>query len=133
MTNIEKIRCKSDKLYSCIVDTESDTLDQVCSNVLLHIKKRFVGQMSPRLERTLLEVVNTNDRIAKHALLFFSLNEEKALQGIFLNDQDQYVPPQKFTDFVTRELPQLCEKLLNGSYTSLRSFTEDCRWIYMTL
>tara|TARA_B110000858_G_scaffold125494_1_gene143015 strand:+ start:2181 stop:2450 length:270 start_codon:yes stop_codon:yes gene_type:complete len=89
--------------------------------------------MSPRLERTLLEVVNTNDRIAKHALLFFSLNEEKALQGIFLNDQDQYVPPQKFTDFVTRELPQLCEKLLNGSYTSLRSFTEDCRWIYMTL
>jgi len=133
MTNIENIRCKSDKLYSCIVDTESDTLDQVCSNVLLHIKKRFVGQMSPRLERTLLEVVNTNDRIAKHALLFFSLNEEKALQGIFLNDQDQYVPPQKFTDFVTRELPQLCEKLLNGSYTSLRSFTEDCRWIYMTL
>lgn len=70
MTNIENIRCKSDKLYSCIVDTESDTLDQVCSNVLLHIKKRFVGQMSPRLERTLLEVVNTNDRIAKHALLF---------------------------------------------------------------
>jgi hypothetical protein len=133
MTNIENIRCKSDKLYSCIVDTESDTLDQVCSNVLLHIKKRFVGQMSPRLERTLLEVVNTNDRIAKHALLFFSLNEEKALQGIFLNDKDQYVPPQKFTDFVTRELPQLCEKLLNGSYTSLRSFTEDCRWIYMTL
>jgi len=133
MTNIEKIRCKSDKLYSCIVDTESDTLDQVCSNVLLHIEKKFVGQMSPRLERTLLEVVNTNDRIAKHALLFFSLNEAKELQEIFLSDDVQYVPPQKFTDFVTRELPQLCEKLLNGSYTSLRSFTEDCRWIYMTL
>ena len=133
MTNIEKIRCKSDKLYSCIVDTESDTLDQVCSNVLLHIEKKFVGQMSPRLERTLLEVVNTNDRIAKHALLFFSLNEAKELQEIFLSDDVQYVPPQKFTDFVTRELPQLCEKLLNGSYTSLRSFTEDCRWIYTTL
>jgi|TARA_B110000908_G_C9820505_1_gene256931 hypothetical protein len=133
MTNIEKIRCKSDKLYSCIVDTESDTLDQVCSDVLLHIEKKFVGQMSPRLERTLLEVVNTNDRIAKHALLFFSLNEAKELQEIFLSDDVQYVPPQKFTDFVTKELPQLCEKLLNGSYTSLRSFTEDCRWIYMTL
>jgi hypothetical protein len=133
MTNIEKIRCKSDKLYSCIVDTESDTLDQVCSDVLLHIEKKFVGQMSPRLERTLLEVVNTNDRIAKHALLFFSINEAKELQGIFLSDDVQYVPPQKFTDFVTKELPQLCEKLLNGSYTSLRSFTEDCRWIYMTL
>lgn len=133
MTIIEKNRCKSDKLYSCIIDTESDDLEQVCSKILSHLEKEFVDQMSPRLKRTLAEVITSNDRVAKHALLFFALNEEKALQTLFLSEAMQFVPPQKFTTFLIKELPKLCEKLLTGSFTSLRGFVEDCRWIYMTL
>jgi len=132
MTHIEKNRCKSDKLYSCLIDTESDNLEQVCSDILSHLEKKFTD-MSPRLSRTLAEVVNTNDRVAKHALLFFSLNEEKELQQLFLSETKQFVPPQKFTLFINNELPQLCEKLLIGSFTSLRGFVEDARWVYMTL
>jgi hypothetical protein len=131
--NVEKNRSKSDKMYRCIIDCKSSDLDQVCSNVISHLEKEFVGQMSPRLHRTLLEVINTNDRIAKHGLLFFALNEANELQNIFLCDQFQHVPPQKFLFFVNSELPKLVDKLLNGSFTSLRSFTEDCRWTYATL
>jgi len=130
---VEKVRCKSDKMYRCIIDCDSCELDQVCSKVLSHLEKEFVGEMSPRLQRTLSEVINTSDRIAKHGLLFFALNEEKEIQEIFLSDQFQHVPPQKFLFFVNSELPKLVEKLLNGSFTSLRSFTEDCRWTYGTL
>tara|TARA_B110000208_G_C11730817_1_gene416334 strand:- start:33 stop:452 length:420 start_codon:yes stop_codon:yes gene_type:complete len=133
MTHIEKNRCKSDKLYSCLIDTESDNLEQVCSDILIHLQNKFGGTMSPRLKRTLAEVVNTNDRVAKHAMLFFSLNEEKELQQLFLSETKQFVPPQKFTLFINNELPQLCEKLLIGSFTSLRGFVEDARWVYMTL
>jgi len=133
MTKIEKKRCKSDKIYRCIIDTESSDLSTICSNILVHLEKQFQDEMSPRLKRTLAETISTTDRVAKHALLFFALNEEKDLQKMFLSEQLHHVPPKKFTTFVQKELPTLCEKLLNGSFTSLRSFTEDCRWIYTTL
>jgi hypothetical protein len=133
MTKIENDRCKSDKIYRCIVDTESSDLSEICSIILSHLEKEYMGEMSPRLRRTLAETIKTNDRVAKHALLFFALNEEKDLQKIFLSDPNPSVPPKKFTVFINKELPALCEKLLNGSFTSLRSFTEDCRWIYTTL
>ena len=130
---VEKHRCKSDKMYRCILDCKSDDLTHVCTGILSHLEKEFVGQMSPRLQRTLLEVINTSDRIAKHGLLFFALNEEKEIQEFFLSDQFQHVPPQKFLFFVNSELPKLVDKLLNGSFTSLRSFVEDSRWTYATL
>ena len=130
--DIDLVRQKSDLMYHLIVNTDASTLDEFCKKIAENLLVKYKNP-SVRLQQMLERVTNDNDRIAKHALLFFSLNEAKELQEIFLSDDVQYVPPQKFTDFVTRELPQLCEKLLNGSYTSLRSFTEDCRWIYMTL
>lgn len=134
MTQIEINRCKSDKMYRCIIDRQSPDLSLVISSMLRILEETFHSdEMSCRLKRILVEVSSTKDRVAKHAFLFFALNELPKTQLLFLNEKDQFVPPEKFTRFVLEELPKLCEKLLTGSFTSLRGFTEDCRWIYMTL
>lgn len=122
MTEIEKERCKSDKMYECLI-SDSSTLTTTCHQIYQHLNKRVPSTvMSQRLKRMTTEVLTSNDRVAKHAFLFFSLNEEPEIQELFLNEKEQLVPPEKFTKFIKDELPILCDKLLTGSFTSLRGY-----------
>ena len=134
MSKIEENRCKSDLLYRCLVGKNTDDLSQVCSQMLTHLHGQFTtGQMSKRLTRMTNEVLSSSDRVAKHAFIFFTLNQEPKMRTLFLSPTVTLVPPEKFDRFIKTELPSLCEKLLTGSFTSLRSFAEDCRWVYLTL
>jgi hypothetical protein len=72
------------------------------------------------------------DRVAKHALIFFALYQAPSLCQLFTHPTPR-VPPEKFTRFVQTELPVMVEKLMQGSFTSLRAFVEDTRWVYVTL
>ena len=134
MTRIEENRCKSDLLYRCLISTDTKDLANICEQMLTHLHAEFDNdQMSKRLKRMTAEILSSNDRIAKHAFIFFTLNQEPKMRSLFLSPTNTLVPPEKFDNFVKNELPSLCEKLLTGSFTSLRSFTEDCRWVYLTL
>jgi hypothetical protein len=81
----------------------------------------------------LRQTVNTDDRAAKHALIFFALAKEPSVRSIFLNEQSPRVPPEKFKHFVENDLQKLVEKLMSGAFTSLRAFVEDARWEYTAL
>jgi hypothetical protein len=133
MSSIEQSRCVSDMLYDCIANTESSHLSPVCQEICQKLLQSWPeSKVSTRLRNMLLKTKLDNDRIAKHAVIFLALHSEPWAREIFLNDTPK-VPPAKFNDFVSIELPKLVNKLLTGSFTSLRAFVEDTRWVYVTL
>tara|TARA_B110000003_G_scaffold253614_1_gene269050 strand:- start:500 stop:901 length:402 start_codon:yes stop_codon:yes gene_type:complete len=133
MTSIERQRQKDDLLYHMITNSEATTLNDVCMKISEHlISKYSQSNMSTRFKLILNKVCTSNDRVAKHALVFFALCREKEIQNIFMAGTPR-VPPQKFTYFTEQDLPKLLEKLAKGAFTSLRAFVEDSRWTYTTL
>jgi len=120
-------------LYDCIVNVDSEHLQQLCNHIHQHITEKWSStDMSSRMANMLRQVVVTDDRVAKHALIFFALYQVPSLCQLFTHPTPR-VPPEKFTRFVQTELPVMVEKLMQGSFTSLRAFVEDTRWVYITL
>ena len=133
MSRIEMGRCSSDMLYDCIVNVESQHLLQLCHHIHRHVTEKWSSDnMSSRMTNMLRQVVVSDDRVAQHALLFFALYHAPSLCQLFTHPTPR-VPPEKFTRFVQIELPIMVEKLMQGSFTSLRAFVEDTRWVYITL
>lgn len=132
MSVIELQRQKRDLMYHLIVNTDAKTLDDICNKISNHVLAKY-PTASIRLKNMLHKIASSPDRIAKHGLLFFALFQESDTQNVFSSNELQRVPPEKFKWFLEHELPTLVEKLLKGSFTSLRAFVEDARWTYTTL
>ena len=131
MVNIEQDREKQDLLYHIINNCEAKTLDDICGRIVTFVAEKYPGA-SIRLKQMLQKVQQTDDRVGKHALVFFALEQEPECRKIFLPDTPR-VPPEKFQHFIDKDLPMLVQKLTNGAFTSLRAFAEDTRWTYCTL
>jgi len=125
-------RQQNDLMYHILVNSEANTLNEICDAILKVLNSKYEGK-SIRFENMLRQTIENDDRVAKHALLFFALFQEPEITNIFLKTDKPRVPPEKFTAFVRDELPPLVNKLMNGAYTSLRAFVEDTRWTYVTL
>jgi len=133
MSAIEHARQQKDLFYHLIVNASATTLDEVCVQIKDHLYATYgEPQMSTRLKQMLRKVCETEDRVAKHAFVFYALCQEPITQNIFMTDTPR-VPPEKFKRFVQHELPTLVDKLVRGAFTSLRAFVEDVRWTYTTL
>lgn len=133
MSKIECERQRQDLLYHIIINTEATTLNDICGKIKAHAYKKYGEEkMSKRLKVVLNNICQNNDRVAKHALVFFALSQEPSIRNIFMADTPR-VPPDKFTFFIEKELPVLLEKLAKGAFTSLRAFVEDIRWTYTTI
>jgi len=131
MVSVEKDREKKDLLYHIINNNEAKTLDDIVERIVTYVSEKYTDG-SIRLKHMIEKVRQSDDRVGKHALVFFALQQEPGCRQIFLPDTPR-VPPEKFQYFVERELPILVEKLTNGAFTSLRAFVEDTRWTYCTL
>jgi len=131
MEQFEVEREKKDLLYHMINNNEASTLNDIVDRVISHVSTKYDGG-SIRLKQMLQKVRMSEDRVGKHALVFFALREEPSCRSLFLSDTPR-VPPEKFKRFVEDELPELVDKLTNGAFTSLRAFVEDTRWTYCTL
>lgn len=133
MTAIEHHRQTQDLFYHIIVNSEAKTLTDVCTQIRDHLVSIYdEDNMSTRLKQMLQKVCTSEDRVAKHALVFYALCQEPSIRNIFMADTPR-VPPEKFQHFINHELPGLVEKLVKGAFTSLRAFVEDVRWTYTTL
>ena len=133
MSSIEHGRQKEDIFYHILVNSEAKTLDDICKQIVTHLKQTYdETKMSTRLKQMLLKVCQNEDRVGKHALVFYALHQEPTIQEIFMSDTPK-VPPEKFNYFLKNELPKLVDKLVKGAFTSLRAFVEDARWTYTTL
>ena len=131
MLSVEETREKQDLLYHIINNNEAKTLDDICERIATFVLNKY-PDASLRLKNMLQKVKQSDDRIGKHSLVFFALQQEPECREIFLPETPR-VPPEKFQHFVDKELPALVKKLTNGAFTSLRAFAEDTRWTYCTL
>ncbi len=133
MTVVEHKRQSQDLFYHILVNTEASTLNDICQKIKEHVTNTYgEDKMSRRLSLMLKKVVENNDRVAKHAFIFFALYYEPTIRQLFTKDTPR-VPPEKFNYFVQKELKALLDKLAKGAFTSLRAFVEDTRWTYTTL
>lgn len=132
MQSIEQGREKKDLLYHIINNNEASTLNDICQRIVAHVEEKYKDRRSIRFKQMMAKVLQTDDRVAKHAMVFFALAEEPKCREIFMSTTPR-VPPDKFNSFVQDELPNLVSKLTNGAFTSLRAFAEDARWTYCTL
>lgn len=131
MTQVETTREKKDLLYHIINNTDAKTLSDICQHIVQLIDSKYEDK-SLRFKQMLQKTLQSEDRIGKHALVFFALYQEPQTREFFMSDTPR-VPPGKFKRFVEVELPILVDKLTHGAFTSLRAFTEDARWTYCTL
>lgn len=131
MGSIEQERYGADKLYSLILDvSQKDELKALCTQFVNKLRTLYPNR-STRLERILDEMTTTDDRIALHGFLFFCLRKHDwAIKEVF---KDSSSPPEKISMFIMQILPQLTDKLLRGSFTSLRLYVEDARSQYIML
>lgn len=132
MTGVEVAREKKDLLYHIINNIEAETLDDICQRIASHVVNKYGDSISIRLRQILQKVTQNEDRIGKHAFVFFALAQEPESRQLFMSETPR-VPPEKFKRFIDDELPILVDKLTNGAFTSLRAFVEDTRWTYCTL
>ena len=132
MVAVEQKRQQQDLLYHLFLNTEAETLDDMCKEIVAGVQSKYNGH-SIRLKNMLMRCTNTDDRVAKHGLLLFALTQEPTVCQVFTNPSAPRAPPEKFQHFVDNELPVLTDKLLRGAFTSLRAFVEEARWMYTTL
>ena len=132
MTGVENRREKRDLLYHIINNIEAKTLDDICQRITSHVLAKYGDSISIRFRQMLQKVTHNEDRVGKHAFVFFALAREPETRQLFMSETPR-VPPEKFQRFVEDELPTLVSKLTNGAFTSLRAFVEDTRWTYCTL
>lgn len=131
MGAIEQQRYDQDMLYSLILDVgKKNQLKELCRGFVNRLRSMYPNR-STRLDRILQEIVQTDDRIALHGFLFFCLRKHDwAIKEVF---KDSSSPPEKISAFIMQILPQLTDKLLRGSFTSLRLYVEDARAQYIML
>lgn len=131
MAVIEQRRCDEDVLRRLILDVaERDRLKNLCRGFVARLRETY-SEPSARLNQIWTEICETDDRVALHGFLFFCLRKHKwAIEEVL---KDAGAPPEKISRFVLELLPDLSNKLLRGTFTSLRAYVEDARWQYLMI
>ena len=94
MAVIEHNRQTQDLFYHILVNEKATTLTDVCSQIREHIISIYGEEnMSKRLKQMLQRVCTSDDRVAKHALVFYALCQEPTIRNIFMAGTPR-VPPK---------------------------------------
>lgn len=127
----EDLKMKSDAIYGAFMDRDTTQLDSMINDIK-KIAENTYPSLSERFKELSERTLNGNVRIAKHAFLLFGLYLTPEYAKTLVQPKPK-VDPMKFQLFYTTELPVLCNKLLNGKYTSLQEFVENARTTYIIL
>lgn len=129
METIDGHRQEKDYITFLFLSSNEKCLLEECKHIVERILKQH--NCSTRLQHIFQRVLNDKDRVAKHSLLLFAMAYDKALLQQW--SQHAKIPPEKITIFVNHYLHQNIKNLLEGTFTSVRAFVEDLRWIYITI
>ena len=130
--SVEGEREKNDEVYKLIFTDNINYLNKYVAS----IQKLVLGKYatSPRVDKCFSLILQSQNRAVKHALIFFAIHQEESLVNHFINDLDvKSLSTEKFSSFVNGSLQELVGKLLQGQFTSLQDFVENCRHQYVTL
>ena len=125
----EQQRMSSDILYRSFMNRDTSEMDAILTEIVDMVKTTN-PTLSKRFHEVTDRTVNDNVRIAKHALLLFGLYLTPDYAKRLLQPKPK-VNPEKFKRFYAKELPLLCTRLLDGTYTSMQEFVENARMVYV--
>lgn len=127
----ENVKMQSDAIYNAFMNKDSTELDKMLKEILDITNKKF-PDLSGRFKEMTTLTLNDNSRVAKHALLLFGLYLTPEYAQSLVSPTPK-VDPNKFKHFYMYVLPDLCQKHLNGHFTSLQEFVEYTRPAYIEM
>ena len=131
-TAYDTVKQEADIIYNVFINRDTTTLDEMLQKIDDINQEKFTN-LSNRYKQVVGRTIHDKDvRVAKHAMLMFGLYMTPEY-AITLVKPTPKVNPIKFEVFYRVELPNLCEKLLNGHFTSLQEFVESARTTYIIL
>ena len=127
MDTLDNKRREKDILLDIICGSD-DLLNSVCTKFVSKLRESRPA-LSSRVNAMLDAALKADDRVAKHGLILFALNTESWAVDIL--SEFGRVNPTKYGSFRKADLKASTDQLLNGAHTSLRSYVEDTRLLYM--
>lgn len=130
-TGYEELKTKSDVIYDAFMNRDTTNLDKMLSEIKEITEKKY-PELSNRYKELTERTVCDSVRVAKHGMLLFGLYMTPEYAKTLVTPTPK-VNPVKFELFYRTELPVLCNKLLNGVFSSLQEFVENARTIYIII
>ena len=127
MDTLDKSRREKDILQDIICGSD-DLLNSVCEKFVSKLRESRPS-LSRRVNAMLDTALKSDDRVAKHGLIFFALHTEPWAVDIL--SEFGRVDPSKYGSFRAADLKASTDQLLNGAHTSLRSYVEHIRLLYI--
>ena len=131
-SSVELERENNDEIYKLLFNENINFINKYIISIQKLVESKY--PCSQRIAKCFSLILQSQNRAVKHALIFFAIYQEESLVNHFINDLDmKNNSPEKFSNFVNNILQQLVNKLLQGQFTSLQDFVENCRHQYITL
>lgn len=127
----ENVKMESDVIYNAFMNKDSTELDKMIKEILDITNTKF-PDLSTRFKEMTTLTLTDKSRVSKHALLMFGLYLTPEYAKTLVSPRPK-VDPNKFKHFYMYVLPDLCQKHLNGHFTSLQEFVEYIRPAYIEM
>ena len=127
MDDLDRTRRQRDVLVDIIMGN-GDALDTVCSKIVERLRTTRPN-LSRRVDAMFNVALKSDCRVAKHGIIFFALHLEPWAVDILC--ESGRLDPKKYGAFKSSDLEKSTDQLLNGAHTSLRSYVEEIRLLYM--
>ena len=132
INEIENERQEKDELYKLLFTSDIRFINGYIQSILELVTAKY--KTSDRLKDMLKKTVSTNNRAAKHALIFFTLFKEESFVNHFIHlENGEKIDLKKFSIFINDTLPEACDNLLQARFTNLQDFVETIRHLYVTV
>lgn len=129
---LDKQREGADMIYKCFMDSDTTTVDTAIREIRDLTIAEFTGA-SERLRNMLNRAIEDKSRVAKHGALLFGLYLTPKYANKLV--KEARVEPQRFREYYTKHLPQMCRDHLNGKarFDSMQAFVEEARVRYIII
>lgn len=127
MRHIYQARCADDHLYNVITTSNKASIDPHVAGVieLLRARNKTSKTISAVLQRTL----DSENLVAKQAVVLFALHAEPALRTWFAQNSNERV----IAEFTNNILPQLVHAIMTGHFQTLKEFVDEARAEYVCI
>ena len=106
---LDKQREGADMIYKCFMDSDTTTVDTAIREIRDLTIAEFTGA-SERLRNMLNRAIEDKSRVAKHGALLFGLYLTPKYANKLV--KEARVEPQRFREYYTNHLPQMCRMSL---------------------
>jgi hypothetical protein len=127
MDRVQAVRTEADAILHMLQSEDTAALDACLQTLRDHLLVDFPGS-TPRFKKTIDQTITSQDRSAKHALLFFGLYTSPEWCKMVL--KTHRIPVAKFKRFYESSLKEGSQQLLDNTLVCIQEYIEHVRTEY---